>query len=259
MTLRRQVVPVMLAMVLIAGCGDGDDDTAEPATTVAASADTTGSVATDDDPSDEATEVPVGGQDSEWCGLADRVDTELNAVESDPFSVFTAEGVDRLVTLLDDAVDAAPEEIRDAVTTTAGGFESLAGLLEDYDYDLLAVPTEELESTLDLPALEAADAEITAYNTDVCGVSTEPDPVTDSDPTSTVEVEIEGSATQGEDATQALVQNFVASLGITEDQATCLVDSLDFAEVGNDPATVDQSLIFEAFGECDIDLADLAG
>ena len=257
----------MLAMVaavalFAAACGgDSDGDDAAPETTaVAAEADggedtTATTAAAPDGTSAPKDDIEISGDpNSEWCGLADDVQTRLDSVDADPFAFFSEEGLSQLTGALDRAVQVAPPEIRSDVAISRDAFTALGQVLAEYDYDLLSVPPAELEGVVDEEAVNAAGDRITAYNEQVCGiesdVATTPDeapPLGDADA-----------------AVEAFVNGLTSSLPISEEQARCLAEELDFASLAadgtfdpNDPELLDQ--VFGVLGVCDISITDLAG
>jgi hypothetical protein len=239
---RRLALILTLPLLAVAACG-GDDD---------------------------------GGGDAsggDWCDLAREVEStfdEGDAVDfTDPAAV--EEQFRNSVEVLDDAVGSAPDEIREDVQTTVDAFKELVGLLEDVDFDFLAIDAEQFEEIG--TRAEEASARIEEYNEAECGI-----PASDTgDDTSegsegTVADDGGDDATDGTVAEDAgddstgtipddgsirdmLVQQFTA-IGLSEDEATCLADKVDL----NDPAMTsgDPSAMLDLFDECGIDMARLA-
>ncbi len=259
----------MLAMVaavalFAAACGgDSDGDDAAPETTAVATdeggdagEDTTATTAAAPDGTSAPKEdIEVSGDpNSEWCQLASTVQTQLDGVEADPFSFFSEAGLTQLTSALDQAVQVAPPEIRSDVAASRDAFAELGALFAEYDFDILSVPPAELEAAVDQDAVSAAGDRIQAYNEQVCGIESDVATAPGTAP----------SLGDSEAAVEAFVQGLTSTLPITEDQARCLAEELDFASLAadgsfdpNDPELLDQ--VFGVLGVCDISITDLAG
>jgi hypothetical protein len=234
---RRLALILTLPLLAVAACG-GDDD---------------------------------GGSASggDWCDLAREVEStfdEGDAVDfTDPAAV--EEQFRNSVEVLDNAVGSAPDEIREDVQTTVDAFEELVGLLEDVDFDFLAIDTERFEEIG--TRAEEASARIEEYNETECGIpasgseeDTEGTVAGDDSSEGTV---ADDSGDSGDDSAgtlpdggsvrEMLVQQFTA-IGLSEEEATCLADKVDL----NDPAMTsgDPSAMLDLFDECGIDMARLA-
>jgi hypothetical protein len=138
-----RVSVLVVAALVVAACGGGDDD----------SSDGTGST-------------------DAWCALAQQVEDQSVEVDGllDAGGADFSEAMGEFGTLLDQAVAAAPDEIRDAMTTIADGtakFSDLIGEGDDAALDEAAIA--ELEAVSD--EMASATEQIEAYNLSECGIS----------------------------------------------------------------------------------------
>lgn len=189
-----------------------------------------------------------GASTEAWCDLAQDFENDLDGLDSmdvtDPDSVRAA--FEEAQAAIDDAADAAPDEIKDAVETTQDGFAELAGALEDVDYNFLDLDMSVIE---DLDAeMEAASDEIDTFNEEECGIEPTEDEATDD----TTDL---GEGTPREQMAQVFVE-----MGLDEDAATCLSENMDpemMSEVETNPAAM--MSIFEECGVTMEQLAELGG
>ena len=269
MRTRWMLTMVAVMALFAAACGgDSDGDDAAPETSAVSTDDSGDGTDGEDGDAAETTEAPAGtsapkdadfgGADpnSDWCQLAADVQQQLDAVEADPFAFFSEDGITTVTGALDQAVQVAPPEIRSDVATSRDAFAEIAAVLEEYDYDLLAIPPAELEA-IDPAASEAAADRIEAYNEQVCGIEA-------GGGTSTEDPGDAPSLGDSDAAVDAFVTGLTNSLPISEEQARCLAEELDFATLAadgsfdpNDPELLDQ--VFAVLGVCDISISDLAG
>jgi hypothetical protein len=188
-----------------------------------------------------------GGDDDaagsgEWCDLARDLESNTLFDEidvDDPESVESAyRGV---VDILDDAADSAPDEIKADVETVLASTEELVEALEDVDFDFTAID----ESVLgDLETVDASDR-IEEYGERVCGIAA----AEDGDGTNGSDVsDFDDSAVRDQ-----LVGQF-ETLGMTEDQARCLIDNMDLEDLAASGDQVDPSMFAHLFSTCGIDL-----
>ncbi|MCU0259720.1 MAG: hypothetical protein MUE78_01750 [Ilumatobacteraceae bacterium] len=212
----------------------------------------------------------------DWCDLAREVEStfdEGDAVDfTDPAAV--EEQFRSSVEVLQRAADAAPEEISDDVQTTVEAFEELVGLLEDADFDFLAIDQAAFEE-IGVRA-EEASANIEEFNETECGIpasgssdesgSSDDTVADDSTGDDSTGDDSSGDDSTGDDSSSGtlpesgsirdmLVQQFTA-IGLTEEEATCIADKVDI----NDPAMTsgDPTAMLDLFEECGIDMARLA-
>lgn len=148
-------------MALLAACSTGDDEGSATTTIAGARSSTT-------------TELPEyeGDPDSVFCTLLRDVDTGsiLAGDADDPAAVEAALG--RLVSVLTDATDSAPDDIVDDVALVAGGVSALDDALSEvgYDFDALAASEagDEVMAAANDPVFTDAGARLGAYRTQVC-------------------------------------------------------------------------------------------
>lgn len=191
-----------------------------------------------------------------WCDLSRELDSgetplDDEATMTDPDSA--REAFEEFNEILDDASDAAPDEISDDFETLRDGFREFEDAFADADYNFMDLDMsvfEGLEAEMD----EASDA-IDQFNEEECGIESDGD---DTDTTEATGGEGDDDATDDTgfdvgDGTirEQMVEQFVAS-GFTEEEANCIADNLDIAAGG------DASAMMDVFSECGIDLERMA-
>jgi hypothetical protein len=192
-----------------------------------------------------------GGDDDDsgagdWCDLARDLEsnTRFDDIEfDDPDSVEDA--YREVADILDDAVDSAPDEIKVDVQTVLTRTEELIDALEAVDFDFAALD----ESVLgDLETADASDR-IEEYGERVCGIASADDS----------EGTIGGGSDDGTigDIDESAIRNRLVTmfeaLGITEDQADCLVDNMDSEDLAASGDQVDPSMFLHLYETCGID------
>jgi hypothetical protein len=200
-----------------------------------------------------------------WCDWARQIDEaepfgEESAVP-DPAEMAAAFA--EFEDIMDQAVDAAPDEIEDDVRLVAGAAKGFIEVLSDADFDLFQIdPSDERVALIDSDEVNAANERIEEYNREVCGIETEGSS-SDSD-----EVLRDGSPVSGNDddggslsdlpgegtIEERVIQELIAN-GMTEEEAQCLTDALGSAFTADVDGTED---VFAVFEECGIDMARLA-
>ena len=120
--------------------------------------------------------------------------------------------------------------------------------LEDADFNF----TEIDQSALDNPEADAASERIDEF----CGFDTDDAPSTPltrrRPPTSATSV----VRTRRSPASRWC--SVFTAMGMTDEQANCVVDNIDFDEVGN-AESVDPSMYFDLFDDCGFDLSNPGG
>jgi hypothetical protein len=194
-----------------------------------------------------------GGSAAAWCDRAQQVEDLSNSLDSPTDYRAFRDAVD-------DIKGSAPSEISDAVDTTADFLDMMADALEDND-DNIILAFDEVQQEVDLEEMTAAGDAIEEYNARECGIGTsdaddsdgfdDSDPFSGDDPFSDSDDDDSDEFEFGD----SIVGSIADSLGVTEDQARCLVEELDLGASGEP----DLSGMFDVLGECDISVADLAG
>jgi hypothetical protein len=248
----------LIAVLALAGAACGDDDDDAGVTDGGTGATVEGEAADSGDSGDSGD----GGGD--WCDLARELDADESVLDdldfTDPESLEDA--FRQVVDTIENAADEAPDEIRDDVNLIADGFNDLVDELERVDFNFLDVDS----SVLDNPELEAASDRIADYNERVCGIETDDlDGVGDLEDVDDLDDTVDSIVDDVEDETggtipsegtirDQMVAQFTA-MGMTEEQANCLVDNIDFQELGSEDA--DPMEFLELFETCDVDITEL--
>lgn len=228
----------------------------EEATDAAATEDAT-EAPTEAAATEEATDEPSfeGDGDSDWCRFATEIgstEDELDAEEfdfTDPDALRETYG--RFRDQIEGARDAVPDEIEDDFALVAESFVAFDDALAAVDYNFLALDQTVL-AEFDTAELAEASNNIDLYNEQVCGIPADSLQEIPTDDGST-----DGGATDEPLPTGTVLDSIVAalvSIGLTEEQATCLVDALGPDALAGDPAS---PAYLDAFTECDIDPATL--
>jgi hypothetical protein len=238
----------MVAALALAGGACGGDDDGDTTGDAADTADTSDAASTDDaDSGDEDSGDDGGSETNAWCALMEGAETpafdELDITDADSVENAFREVVD----LIEEAADSAPDEIEDDVQILADQFETFFDELEEADFNFAEID----QTALDSPEADAASERIDEF----CGL--EPDAgetVTTDDAAAPDDT---GAAPAGGDGTveAELMRQFTA-IGMTEDQASCMVDNLDMEEVVANGAT-DPMMFLDLFETCDINMAEL--
>lgn len=232
-----------------------------------------------------------GGSAAEWCSYGEDLREREAAFESvdfmDPERLRTA--LEEVRSVIDEAAEVAPSEIRSDVQASRDGFNAFYDELEDVDFSVFEADPAALEDLGE--GLEEANERIDAYNSEVCGFTDEePTPADDSVDEIDDTIDEEGSAGTLPDVSTAIgdleeltelmgdegieeiladdsvAQLFVQQLvtefenqGFTPDEAQCMAEAYDLEEIlsGNfDP--MDEAGTFVIFEECGISAQRLA-
>lgn len=247
--MRRLLILLALVALMAAACGGDDssaegDDTGGDDTAASAEDDTGGDdtasggddTGGDDTASggDDTAAATGGGEGSDFC---DRWTSEEEDLGPDTFDFFaTPDELEATVTesleAFDEVRDSAPDEIRADVDVLYDNFSELAQLLEDNDWNYLAIAED--APTLDGQAAIEASANIDAY----CGVA-DGDAGVDVDPSDFLPDPdvIEDLQQDGSNDPEGAALTFYQALGHDEATAQCLVEEFgDFEQLDSDPS-----------------------
>ena len=233
---------MVAALALVgASCG-GDDDATDDAGAADTSSEDADSGDNDDAGNDDA------GND-EWCDLVESAEFDTPQLDdldiNDPESVENA--FQEVVDLMEEAADRAPDEIEDDVELLVDQAKTFFEALKDADFNFLDVDQAALENT----EADAASDRIDEF----CGFDSD-DATSDTGDGATDDTGDTGGDLSGEGTVRdELLRQFTA-MGMSEDQANCLVDNLDMDEVVANGAN-DPSMFLDLFETCDINLAEL--
>lgn len=184
--------------------------------------------------------VYSGDMDSDWCVAAREIEVvtaEADQALGDPETArrFFADVLPEFEALL--AV--APEEIASEVGVSVEGFRRLEELLEAAGFDILNADL----GLLDDEVIGSARDVVADYNEQVCGI--QPDSGDSAD----------GSFDPADGTIRDQVIATFVQLGLTEQQAACLVDSIDFTDPN---AANDEAAMLAAMQECGVTPSQLA-
>lgn len=165
MKTRATLAIIVVSGLVLVSCGgsSGDSGASGSDSTVAASDSTAAS----------------GGSnpDSKFCVAAkdttSKMETAFAGATDDPTSA--KEGWQMMVSLVNDVVAKAPDEIRSAAETIKEGIAAYNDILEKYDYDFAKMGTDEavaaeLAKIGQDPKFNTANDEFTAYLESSCGI-----------------------------------------------------------------------------------------
>lgn len=219
--------------------------------------------APEEEPAADDSSLALSGDAALFCArYAENSGLFRDVVVTDPDSIEnwinTSQG------LLSEAIGAAPAELVSDLQTIQDGVAELAALLEAYGFDFLAVSDEEFAAT-ESPEFDAASDRIDAWLAANCpevledaGVGVEPGDV-DADAI---------EAVLGSEAGRQLVIDQFVAAGLTEADATCVLDNLgDFdisvlAGLADDPTAITSEQITDLLGlfaTCGIDVTQFLG
>jgi hypothetical protein len=205
-----------------------------------------------------------GGTAESWCDFAnesDVVDDIFDSLGADPAA--TEAGLKQVEGFVKRLPNEAPPEIADDAKVLAEGTQMLIDAFAKADYniadaDLSFMADAELETRLD-----AAGDNMDAYTQKECGrpFGSGSSDGTDADPDADIVTDTNDSSDPGDfdPANGTLRDQLIAqfeSIGLANDEATCIAGNLDFA----DPAVQsgDIAAMLDVFTECGIDIARLA-
>ncbi|MGI9608311.1 MAG: hypothetical protein ACR2P0_19430 [Acidimicrobiales bacterium] len=237
----RYIRAVFVVLALIgASCG-GDDEVesstdtaavADDATTTAAPAETTTTEAPDFD----------GDSGGDFCTLAREFE------ENDPLANSSildgAQFFDDVEALYSEVLPASPDEIRPDFELTRDTMREMRSILESVNYNMLDASIEADLEAIDTSGLDAADARISAYLLDVCGIERAVGPATDG------AIPLPDPA-DFEDLDPAAADGILEALGISPELAECLNEELggDFDFENLDPTTMTTEICGTTFLE----------
>lgn len=190
-----------------------------------------------------------------WCDLASDVNQASDAIDT---SSNPAEAFREMAKVVDGASKVAPDEIRDEVALMEQFTKDLVAALDAND-DNIILAMDAVTADYDMDALDAASTKVEQYGEEVCGIPADSgSPDTGSSDTGSSDT---GSSDTGSDSglpEGGIIAGLARELGITEDQARCLVNEIDVNALmsGAEP---DVPSMMGAFVTCDIDPTQLGG
>lgn len=182
------------------------------------------------DPDDEPVDLP--DTDDDFCQAAADVDAALDGVMSGAVLPTPEQLEERLTearSKMDRAIDTAPSDMRDAVETSAEGFDRLAAVFEAANYNVLDVDVTAMDAIDSSPEYEEANDLVTLYLFEKCGIGEDPATMVDA-PDAVDELD----AAEGTIRDQFVI--ILSTLGFTPEEADCVsrqpgfVDSLSASD-----------------------------
>jgi hypothetical protein len=246
---------MVAALALAGGACGGDDDEATDDAVV-----TTDGSDGDADSGDENDDSGGNSGGDDWCDQLE--DTEFDTPQFDNLDINDPDSVENAFQevrdLMEEAADSAPDEIEDDVRILVDQAKEFFEALEDADFNF---------GELDDSALETPEADAAAERIDeFCGFDDDTGDTVDlgdiDDTLDTLDlgdlgdIEDLGDIDEGNVRDQ-MVQTFKL-FGMTDEQATCVVDNIDLADFENGE-NVDPSLYFDLFDDCGFDLTNPGG
>lgn len=213
---------------------------------------------------------------SSWCDAAKKIDDTSN--EMDGADIPTAEMFNTFADQLNGAVASAPAEIKDDVKLLGSVMNDMAKALKD-NSDNIILAFDAMGDKLNDPAVGQAGDRITAYNERECGIVDTNSSDTNADSSGNNGFDSSGDSGFGSPGNNGfdssgnnsgfdpsggsgdgtfdagIVAGLAQSLGITEDQARCVVTSIDFTS-GTEP---DLASMMSSFADCGVDPLSLGG
>ena len=216
------------------GLGGGDDDGGD-----------------DDAGGDDAGGYFGAGSNTNFCQFNEEINNGLDDVdffagEPDDVSAAFRQIRDNMAR----AVGLAPSEIRDEVALLSEGIKGLVELLEDYDYDMFAVPEDDprLAAVND----ERYDEAVDRIN-DFCGFDDEDLDDGNEPPVATA---TDDQDLPDDEMRAIVIQVLQTAFGWDADLASCVVDELGL----DDPSSIDPSVFGDPSGEvCGQSILELLG
>ncbi|MBW3650547.1 MAG: hypothetical protein KY458_08275 [Actinobacteria bacterium] len=148
---------LLVGALALAGCGDGNDDTA-------ASTDTNFS----------------GKGGAEFCQRARDFEENTKSTGDSSTPDGLKEEFEQLSRAMDDLVDEAPKEIRADAEKVGGYFQRVKDLYEKYDYDASKIPPRESDKlNAEDPKVKPASERLESYFEKVCKIDSDGDGDTD--------------------------------------------------------------------------------
>jgi hypothetical protein len=236
----KKLLSFLFVFALIAGaCGGGDSD--ESSGTSNDGAPTSADESTPTTASGDA----GGSGGGSFCDMARTLDeTDILSDAAMP----TKEMFEAAASAMQQAIAAAPSEIKGDLTTLGDAFVGLQALLEKYDYNFLNPDFLTAMEDLDTSEMEAAGARVDAYLESECGIkASDPSGMgTDTDGTAPGIGDLAGldpSMLEGLADNPAALLALLSGFGIDAETAQCLVTELP--TMGIDPDNVDTSVLTE--------------
>jgi hypothetical protein len=239
----KKLLSFLFVLALLAGACGSDDSNAT------SDANGDGATASDGATGSDADSTPTsdsgGSNGSSFCEMARTLDeTDILSDAAMP----SKDMFEAAAAAMQQAIAAAPSEIKGDLEVLGDAFVEFQTLLEKYDYNFLDPAFQTAMEALDTSEMEAAGARVDAYLESECGIkaSDASGMGTDTDGTAPGIGDLAGldpSMLEGLADNPAALLALLSGFGIDAETAQCLVTELP--TMGIDPDNVDTSVLTE--------------
>ncbi len=251
------------AALALAACGGGSDaETADADTTTTAEATTTtaeettttteATTTTVEETTTTMVEISNDPDVDAFCGLRAQADALGDPDVFDTESVKT--WLTETISLIEQGAAVAPDEIAEDMAVFASGAGELDELFASYDYDILAIPEDEIDAV-------GAESDAASERVDAWVEANCPESELAVDETEGIDIAADDleALLATEEGRAAVIAGFVAETGLTEEEGTCFFEQLPVEELA---ALAAQDLagapsLFDALAACDISIDSL--
>ena len=184
-----------------------------------------------------------------WCAAAEAAEAGMMPLDTLNFNdpVQVEQGMRQSLGVVTASLRLVPPEIAADVTVTVEAFTAMIGLLEAVNWSLLDLDLTLLQTSNDAEELAAYNIE--KYNFEQCGMGEDPGEPPTFDTTPDID---DGEALEGTVRDEVIAQ--FRAVGFTEEEANCILDNIDFAEI---ETLRDPSILFPVLEACSIPMSRL--
>ena len=186
------------------------------------------------------------GSNTDFCRFNENINGGIDELDVFGDGATLEDTFKQVVDNIDRATSIAPGEIRGDVAILSEGFKAFAEILEEYDWNIFAIPDDVGDdprlAALEDPRYEEAADRVNAF----CGIE-DPDPVVggdagtdDGDSGS----DDDGGSVIPDGQRDLMIQTMQQAFGWDEDLASCVVDTLGL----DDPTSINPAAFGEAAG-----------
>ncbi|MEZ5219052.1 MAG: hypothetical protein R2705_10025 [Ilumatobacteraceae bacterium] len=209
----------------------------------------------------------------DWCDFARDVEANESLDSIDVFDPTEAEkGFNLMLDTANEAVKQAPSAIKPDIEEFQKAVQAMYDEMDRVDFNIMDADQGAIEDISN--QVDDANASIEDFNFDECGIEKSTDTtvagetmtdetmtdetVADSGSADTTVADSGAGSDPGSNGTlrDMMVQEFMG-LGLTEDEAGCIADNLDFSSMDTETGP-DMGSMLEVFDTCGIDMTRLA-